>query len=291
MIDYEFLITKTCETAPFPVTAVRLAQLLSDPDYNTCDVIDVIRYDQVLTARVLRAANSAANASYDRVATVGEAVFRIGSGQILALAVAAGVRPLFNQKIMGYGVTEANLWRHSMAAAVAVETAQAFCNVPIPPPTFTAALLHDIGKLAIGRFLPNEQLTALNRARDEEGLTPLEAEKKVLGLDHGQLGGLIAKRWQLPARIVHAITYHHFPLEGDDLICDFVYFANQLAKQIERGLDGSGFDFVEVYEEKLSYLPTAVRRIGMTGLGLNELCPVAEAQYKKISQRYNATFN
>ena len=287
MIDLDFLIKKTCETAPFPISTVRLAQLIGSPEYHLSDVIDIIRYDQVLTLRLLHAANSAANALQSRVTNVSEAIFRMGTGQILALAVAAGVRPLFNQRTLPrYG--EETLWRHSMAAAVAAETTQGFCSVPLPPNVFTAALLHDIGKLAIGRFLDDAALKEIFKARDEGSLSQLEAEIQVLGVHHGQLGGLVARGWQLPEGIINGIVHHHNPEEGNDVVCDFVYFANQVGKQIETGLDGGKFDFMEVYEEKLSYLPAVIRRIGVTPSRLDALCPVAATKFEQISKRYNA---
>ena len=287
MIDLDFIVKKTCETAPFPVSTVRLAQLIGSPEYHLSDVIDIIRYDQVLTLRLLHAANSAAAAVQNRVNTVSEAIFRMGTGQILALAVASGVRPLFNQKVLPrYG--EEKLWRHSLAVAVAAETTQGFCSVSVPPNVFTAALLHDIGKLAIGRFLDESALQAILRAREDWGMSQLEAETHVLGVHHGELGGMVARGWQLPDAIINGIVHHHNPDEGQDVVCDFVYFSNQVGKQIETGLDGGKFDFMEVYEEKLSYLPSVIRRIGITPGRLDSLCPVAATKFEQISQRYNA---
>jgi len=266
---------------------VRLAQLIASPEYHLSDVIDIIRYDQVLTLRLLHAANSAANALQTRVTTVSEAVFRMGTGQILSLAVAAGVRPLFNQRTLPrYG--EDKLWRHSLAAAVAAETTQGFCSVPLPSNVFTAALLHDIGKLTIGRFLDESSVKSIFQARDEGNLTQLEAESQVLGMHHGELGGMVARGWQMPDGIINGIIHHHNPEAGNDIVCDFVYFSNQVGKQIETGLDGGGFNFTEVYEEKLSYLPSVIKRIGVTPSRLDDLCPVAATKFEQISKRYNA---
>lgn len=289
MIDLDVLIQNTCEAAPFSVSAARLAQLLMDPDYNFSEVIDIIRYDSVLTLRLLSAANSAVHAGHERVNTVNEALLRLGTGQILALAVATGIRPFFNAKSPVYVANEGDLWRHSIAAAVAAETSQAFCSLALPPHVFTAALMHDIGKLTIRRFLPAAQLEALAKAIREDQVPRLEAETLIVGVNHAELGGMVAKQWQLPDPIVQGIAFHHDPLGGNDLSCDFVYFANQVAKQIEAGLDGGAYNFLELYKDKLSDLPAVVRRIGMTPSRLNELCPVASAQFEKISQRYNAS--
>ena len=288
MVNLDSLIKKTCEIAPFPVSTVRLAQLVSVPEYHLSDVIDIIRYDQVLTMRLLRVANSAANALVSPVTTVNEAVFRMGTAQILALAVATGVTPLFKHPTSEFRYGESTLWRHSTAAAVAAETSQAFCSVSLPHDVFTAALLHDIGKLAIGRFLEDDVLKEIFQLRSDGQMTQLEAETKVLGVHHGELGGMVARSWQLPESIIKGIVYHHNPMEGNDVVCDFVCFANQVAKQIELGLDGEENDFMRVYEDQSSMLPEVIQRIGVKPNRLESLCYVAGKKFEQISHRYNA---
>ena len=287
MIDIDSLIKKTCKIAPFPVSTVRLAQLISSPNYHLTDVIDIIRYDQVLTLRLLRVANSAASALQSQVTNVNEAVFRMGTGQILALAVATGVNPLFNHPSSEFRYGEATLWRHSMAAAVAAETAQAFCSVSLPHDIFTAALLHDIGKLAIGRFLEDEPLREIFELRTEGQMSQLEAERQVLGVHHGELGGMVARSWELPESIIKGIVYHHNPEEGKDVICDFVCFANQIAKQVESSLDRETKDGIFVDEVNLSISPEVIERVGIKANRIEPLCYVAAKKFGQISQRYN----
>ena len=109
-----------------------------------------------------------------------------------------------------------------------------YCSVAIPPESFTAALLHDLGKLVISRFVSGSLLKKLDRARDDGAHTPIEAELKVLGVQHAALGGLIAENWRLPAGIVAGIVYHHTPVEGKALVCDVVHVANIVAKHADR---------------------------------------------------------
>ncbi len=82
-----------------------------------------------------------------------EALARLGTAQVLAIAVAAGARPHFQSKLPGYNLNDGALWDRSVAAAVAAEVAPRFCKQEIPPEGFTAALLHDVGKVLIGRYL------------------------------------------------------------------------------------------------------------------------------------------
>ena len=165
------------------------------------------------------------------------------------------------------------------AAAVAAETASRLCPVVVPPETFTAALLHDIGKLMMGRFLTAEILGYIRRAQEVDHLSQLDAETLLLNVHHGELGGLIAQHWKLPPRVVLGITHHHHPEQGLDVICDLTYLANQVAKHIEAGLDGQPC--------VLSFDPGVAERLGMTVQTLENFYPIAATRYAQVSRRYD----
>ena len=214
MIDLDNLIEQANGLAPLPASAVRLAGLIGDPDCHLDQVVELIAFDQALTLKLLRAANSAASASATRVGSVQEAVIRMGTAQVLAFTVAAGARPLLQPGIPEYGLSEGALWRHSVAAAVATEAMQLSGGFELPPETFTSALLHDVGKLVMGRFLTPEVLGFIRWSQEVDHLDRLEAESVLLEVNHAELGGLVAQHWKLPPRIVQGITYHHNPGAG-----------------------------------------------------------------------------
>jgi len=280
MIDLDRLIEQANAMAPFPASTVRLAQMAADPDCNLTDVAEVIAYDQALTLKLLRGANSAASASATPVTSVQEAVSRLGTSRLVALAVASAARPQLCQQIPAYGLDEGALWRHSVAAAVAAETMPNFCGTTVPSEVFTAALLHDVGKLIMGRFLSPDDLRFIAEARDVDHLSQLEAEALILGVHHGELGGLIAQHWDLPPRVVQGIIYHHNPTEGHDVVCDFTYLANEVAKQIEAGIEEGRGDFA-ISSEVTARLLTSPAQ-------LDTLCTIATGRFAEVSLRYNA---
>ncbi|MEN9841780.1 MAG: hypothetical protein RL376_1580, partial [Verrucomicrobiota bacterium] len=126
MINIDELIQQANDLAPLPASTVRLAQLVSSPDYHMEEVVALIDFDQALTVKLLRAANSAAEASKTKVGTVSEAVLRLGAARILSMAVATGAKPLLQKQIPAYGLDEGGLWRHSVASAVAAEVLPSF---------------------------------------------------------------------------------------------------------------------------------------------------------------------
>jgi len=230
--------------------------------------------------RLLRVANSAAYANLSQVATAQEAVARLGTAQVLALAVAGGAQQHLQAEIPGYNLDEGALWRHSVAAAAAAEVAPRFCTANAPPEVFTAALLHDVGKVVMGRFLEPDALRRMAEAKEKSGLTQLQAESLLLGTHHGALGGLIAQHWKLPKGIVAGIAYHHDPTWGQSVICDYTYMANETARQIEAQLKG-GKPFFLIFPDVASRLGVDQNRIG-------EYLAAAAARFTEVNDRYNA---
>ena len=232
MLDLHQLIAKAYDLDPIPMSGTKLANLVADPESSLESIIQVVSLDQALTARVLRAANSAASAARSQITTVKDAVVRLGRSAIVTLGFGAKVRQQLQQPLPEFGLAENVLWRHSVAAALAVESMGVFSKAPIPPESYAAALLHDIGKLVLARFLDPETLLYLRRAQEEGRCNPLQAEMEILEVNHAELGGMIARHWGLPNSLALGIQYHHSP--NDDLppVCHVVCVANQLAKVI-----------------------------------------------------------
>lgn len=268
------------ELAPLPASAVRLSQMLNDPRCDLQDLSELIAYDQALTLKLLRAANSAASSSVERISDVREAVIRMGTGRVMTLAVAAGAKALIQASLPAYGLDEGDLWRHSVAAAVAAEVAPRFCQVDIPQEAFTAALLHDVGKLVLGRFLRPDLATQLAESIALDAPARLKAETRLLGRHHGEIGGMVATHWNLPPRVVAGIAHHHTPDEGRDVVCDVTHVANHIAKRIEAGLDGRSFDETPDAE--------VLDRLGMDNSSVEDFWMVAIGRYAEVKLHYQA---
>ncbi|MBL9128851.1 MAG: HDOD domain-containing protein [Verrucomicrobiales bacterium] len=279
-MDTEELIRKVGELAPLPASTVRLTQVVTDSGCSIEDVIEVILFDQALTLKLLKAANSASSGSAEPISDARFAVCRLGTAQVLTLAVASGAKSHLQARLAAYGLEEGALWRHSVAAAVGAEVIPRFCGVELPPETFTAALLHDVGKLVLSRFASPEVARELAETRDEPSEVRLEAERNLLGTDHADLGGRVASHWSLPPRVIKGIVHHHEPQYGRDPICDATYLANHIAKSIEAGLDGKSFD--EAPD------PCVLARLQFKDRDLDRLWTVAVSRYAQVKLHYQA---
>ncbi len=166
---------------------------------------------------------------------------RLGTGAVLTLTVSSAIKRRMSRAIPEYGMSEGDLWRHSVAAAVAAELLPRFAGRSLPPETATAALLHDVGKLVMSRYLRPPVLDLLEQAR-RSGLQRLDAEREVLLVHHGELAGLMAQAWRLPESIVAAIGAHHDPAAVDSPLAYAVHLTDVVAKAIGAGLEDDNLD-------------------------------------------------
>ncbi|RKY24205.1 MAG: hypothetical protein DRP79_08085, partial [Planctomycetota bacterium] len=176
------------------------------------------------------------------------------------------------QPCKGYSLAERELWRHSLAAAIAAGKISSFTRKPIPGSAFTAALMHDIGKLILTRYHDPEKISVINRMV-EKGALYIEAERSVLGTDHAVVGGMMAKRWQFPESLVHAIEKHHDPDAESSPVLDTVHVANIVAKTLGIGL---GSD-----QMNLTASTDAAERLGLSSKTLEALCAAVPDELSK----------
>ena len=190
-------------------TVVRLAGLISGGQADIKQIVEVVSYDQALTADLLRRANSAADGGSTPITTVRNAVVRLGTSTLLSMAMAATLSGRMKSAIPAYGLAEGELWRRSVAASITADAIRARAGVDVPGEASTAALLHDFGKVVISRHFGPQLFEMLSRAAEREGMSILEAERAVMGVDHAEVGGLVVQRWKLPLSIVAAVSGHH----------------------------------------------------------------------------------
>lgn len=221
---------------PLPQAVLDLARTVNAPDTGLKDVAECLRTDPVLTAVVLREANSAFVGAREPAATIEAAVVRLGGARVLAIAVGSSLPSEITQALPGYGIFEGGLQAHAVACSHAAEVIRSMSQVPLPPSVVTAALLHDIGKILLGRLLRPQLIpTAI-----AQGSLITSAERSLFDLDHGEVGAALVAHWKLPDEIVTAIQWHHEPgLSGVDLSYG-VALADSFAHQAMGDQPGAG---------------------------------------------------
>ncbi len=192
-----------------PDVFVRISQLIENPDSSTADIAKAISQDPSFTVRLLRVANSSFYGLSSTVDTVPKAVAIIGTSQIRSLALATSVASSFDG-LPNTLVSMEHFWRHSLYCALAARILAKKSGCCDPDAVFTAALLHDIGELVIFNRLPEQAKDALLLVLDSADELPVYlAERQIMGCDHAQVGGELARQWKLPPMLVECIEYHH----------------------------------------------------------------------------------
>lgn len=226
---------------PLPVTARRLSDMLGRDDVNIGDIADVVQYDAAVAANVVRVANSAAYAGRYPVERVRDAVVRLGTATLLNIVLGRHLQSFRGAAPM-YSLSEDDLYMHSAAASLMIKAMAAECRGLLPPTCSVAALLHDIGKLIMVRYMKADVSSLLSLC-DEKKINFVDAERELLGCDHAEVGGAVARKWGFPMEITSAIENHHnVSRGGNGIVLDAVMLANYAAKSIGIGLGAAAFN-------------------------------------------------
>jgi putative nucleotidyltransferase with HDIG domain len=238
-------ILKSVKNIPaFPAAALKVMSLIDDPDFSIADVVDVIKYDQAIAANILRICNSAYFGLSHKVETVRDAVMRLGQQNVIRAVEAAGVSK-FYKKAKGYGLDANKLWEHSVGVALMSQILSKRIFNCEDARLYTTALLHDIGKVIMGEFV-DESFMKIYDIVSSKGISFLEAEGEVIGIDHAELGGKIASQWNFPADMREAIVYHHRPdlmPDADNNNAWLIYLADQACIMMGIGLGNDGLAY------------------------------------------------
>jgi HD-like signal output (HDOD) protein len=193
----------------FPAIATKLLRVLSHDDASVQEVGGLIRADAALASAVLRMVNSALYAVPTPVTGIERALVVLGFDELKRLALALSVKSCF-QNAMRLDLMR-GVWRHSLACAMICEDLSVACSPTQSRDdrTYTAGLLHDIGRLGMFAAHPREYAELLTAAKPEADI--LERERQVLGADHCQAGAWLAAKWDLPAEIRSVAAGHHEP--------------------------------------------------------------------------------
>jgi putative nucleotidyltransferase with HDIG domain len=230
------------DLAPLPATAHRLMALLRGDDESLTNIAKLLESDQGLVASLLRRANSARYMS-NPARNALDAVMRIGTVSVLDMVVQEHLRHLITAAPT-YGLDENDLWQHGAAAQLAARALRTERPLlKIPATADTAALLHDIGKLIISRYLKIDAREVTAYAAEHD-VTWSEAERRLIGFDHTIIGAVVAEHWNFPADVALAIRHHHdAETTHDSRLLDAVMLANVVAKMVGAGLGEEGLNF------------------------------------------------
>ncbi len=245
---------------PAPRVVPDLMKLLHQENVDSSRVVRMISLDPSLTANVLRLCNSAYFAAAEPTSDLQEAVTRLGFRQVYQLVTAATGAKLLTAPSKGYGMDPGELWKHSVAAAVAAQIIAKKLGDDINI-VFTAALLHDLGKVILAQAA-EDTYDKIFREAELNQLSIIECETKLLGVNHAEVGGRLLERWKFPDDVRLAVTHHHNPRAAapHERLASYVYLGNMIAYFMGHGFGHIAFA-MRGREEALSILGLAPESI------------------------------
>jgi len=257
-----------------PQTALQLLKEINKPGSSARDLAAILRRDQALSARVLKVANSAFYGLPRQVASIDSAVVLLGNKTIRNLALTASLTGMKVGEVTGYGLPRGELFNHSLLVALAAQELSKQTNRAIPEEAYTVGLLHDIGKLIIDEQV-EAKLAEISEIARNEGIGFAAAEKKLLGMDHGEVGAILAEHWGLPELLTVAIKDHHVGPSGNrpqdtTSLTAVTMVANRVGRELGSGvganetlgpgISGEILEVLGLKQEDMEELQVEVRR-------------------------------
>jgi len=252
----ERIIEEINELRPVSEIGNRVTELTSNPNSSLTELVDVIKYDQVMTANLLRICNSTYFGLKKKIASIKQAVAYLGLNKVASLVVLGSSADNFKKPQAGYDLNKGELWRYSVSSALIAEDLAEKKRLKNISLIFTSALLKDIGKVILSAYV-KDSFEDINNAVQDRGLTFIDAEKEVIGIDHAELGARVAERWNFNPAMVDIIRNHHDPDKAppDDLSIPIVYLADSICMMIGigAGSDGLAYRYHQDIVDRLNF--------------------------------------
>lgn len=215
-----------------PKVVQEVMQMLNREDLIISDLARKVEHDAVISAKVLKLANSSYYGVTRAIKTIDDAIAILGLSNLRTLVMASGVTSSVTD---APGLDLKKFWRHSLiAASVSREIAKVFGKDA--EVAYIAGLLHQIGGLLIHLVFPKLSVEVESVCDGLSVEARQIAEHEIIGLDHCQIGEELANRWNFPSEISRALRYYAMPL--DKSACDIapvVYVAVHIASCFARG--------------------------------------------------------
>jgi len=244
MKDIKSIIKKIDSLKPIPQVVIKIMSIAQNPESSMSDLSKVIIYDTALTANLLKVANSAYFSLPEKVDSVHQAIVFMGMRQVIDLVLLAASAENLQAAQKGYDLKAGELWKYSLSSALIAKELAEKKKIKETHLIFTAALLKDIGKVILNQYV-RDSYKKINTLVTEQGLTFREAEKEVIGIDHAELGGIVAETWKLSPKMVEIIRNHHLPHESSisEFESSIVYLADTLCMMIGIGVGSDGLAY------------------------------------------------
>jgi putative nucleotidyltransferase with HDIG domain len=223
-------------------TVTKVLEVCNNPNTSPSDLNRVIALDPVLTGKVLRLINSAYYSMPSQIASLTRAIIMLGLNTVKNLALSTAILENLGSDGSSEALSMDNFWTHSICVGVTAKSIATALGVPVAQRDeyFVTGLLHDLGKIPLTNRFPEDYMKSLELTSLKQ--PPLyQSEGIVFGIDHMEVGQMIAEKWQLNDAMKESLYYHHNPEAAQEenlTMVSIIALANACANRFEIGSAG-----------------------------------------------------
>jgi HD-like signal output (HDOD) protein len=211
----QLLLRRIRDLPSLPEVVDQIVHLMAQPNTPASDIAKLIAYDPGLTSKVLRMVNSAAYGLQRQITSIQHGIMLLGFNTVRGLVLSASILKLFENESAQTTLNFRAFWTHSVLTGLTAKVITQTLKIPQTDDAFSAGMLHDIGKMVMSLYLKPQYPAVLAHAKTYNmpchGQGFVQLERDQLGLDHPDVGKLVAQKWKLPVPITEAIGFHHQP--------------------------------------------------------------------------------
>ncbi len=219
MADVLSELDRVVELATLPVVAMEVNRMLADDSISVQEMTQVIEKDQAIVVKILKLVNSSFYGFRSQINNLPHAVVILGFKSLHSAVLSVAVNQTFSKDLKCESFDIVDFWFHSVAVALMAQKFAEQTKLCEPEEAFTAGLLHDIGKVILVQYFP-EEFRLVWQEKQENGLTCVDAEKRIIETTHSQIATRVARKWLLPQSLLDVLRCHHdvhFKMENKDL--------------------------------------------------------------------------
>ena len=236
----KMIANKEIKLPEMPSTAFELNEIVEDPTASVHSIAEVVNKSPSLATLLLKIVNSSFYGFPSKINNISRAVTIIGTREITGLALGLSIVKAFKD-IPKEIIDMSSFLRHSIACGIISRILAANKNIPETEQMFVSGLLHDIGRLIIYQYFPDQANTLLSLSATSDKLL-YQQENSLLGGNHTLIGKYLLKTWKLPLELENNIFFHHNPSAAHNPIkAAIVHLADIMVNSLRLGSSGERF--------------------------------------------------
>lgn len=243
-MNIQNVLAKIEALPPMPAVALKLLEAAQDENAGMGTLAGWIEKDPAMTANLLHLCNSPFYGVRREVTSIRQAANLLGTKQVVQIAITILASQRLSGGHAGYGLASGELWKSSVTAAVAAELLAQEVRYRNESTAYTAGLLQDVGKIVLAEFV-GAAIPKILAVVEHEHLSFQEAESRVVGMNHAEVGARLLELWGFPASLVESVRTHHDPEDAkiDPALARISHLADALTMTVGMGLGSDGLAY------------------------------------------------